>query len=205
MAKSTDHVDWLQIELEYRANVLSAADLARKYKIKDSTLRQRAKRNGWVREPKSDRAKEVQKRTAEQEPAENKDNKKLTVKKAEQVSEAVSIGRASEGVTVESLVEEAVDQDVKDMNLGLANARKALQKSGSLMDDITVESMLEDGLAQEEVIFAGARELKMLTEITKTSVEVIRKIRGLDEVEDTTNDLSSYTEEQLKAELERLS
>lgn len=190
MDKRTAHVNWQEVELDWRANVLTVAEIARKYNVKDSTVRNRASRQKWVREPKSDRAQKV---------------KKLTAQKADQVSEALSIGRASEGVTVESLVEEAVDQDVKDMNLGLSNARKALEKAGNLMEDITVDAMLESGEPGTEVIFAGARELKMLTEITKTSVDIIRKIRGLDEVEDPTNDLSSYTEEQLKAELERLS
>lgn len=190
-----DTRNWVDIEFEYRANVLTTAEIAKKYNVNDATLRTRARRKGWTRQPRAERAKQVAKRT-----------KKLTVQKADKVSEAVSIGRSSSGITVESLVDAAIDQDVSDMNLGLTNARKALIKAGELMDDAYITDQAADSeVAQIIKVQTQTRELKMLTEITKLSIEVIRKIRGLDEKEDPERDLSGWTSDQLRAELERLS
>lgn len=43
-------VNWEKVELAYRANVKSVAQIAKEFGIKDSTLRSRAKRNGWSRD-----------------------------------------------------------------------------------------------------------------------------------------------------------
>lgn len=49
MAKSKK-IDWEQIERDYRADVLSIAQIARESGAPSSTIRARAKRNGWVRD-----------------------------------------------------------------------------------------------------------------------------------------------------------
>lgn len=43
-------VDWENVELAYRANVKTVAQIAKEFGLKDSTLRSRAKRNGWSRD-----------------------------------------------------------------------------------------------------------------------------------------------------------
>lgn len=43
-------VNWESVELAYRANVKTVAQIAKEFGIKDSTLRSRAKRNGWSRD-----------------------------------------------------------------------------------------------------------------------------------------------------------
>ncbi len=43
-------VNWEKVELAYRANVKTVAQIAKEFGIKDSTLRSRAKRNGWSRD-----------------------------------------------------------------------------------------------------------------------------------------------------------
>ncbi|MER2163627.1 MAG: hypothetical protein ABS921_05810 [Psychrobacter alimentarius] len=43
-------VDWEKIELAYRANAKTVAQIAKEFNVKDSTLRSRAKRNGWSRD-----------------------------------------------------------------------------------------------------------------------------------------------------------
>lgn len=43
-------VDWEEVELAYRANVKTVAQIAKEAGIKDSTLRSRAKRKGWSRD-----------------------------------------------------------------------------------------------------------------------------------------------------------
>lgn len=46
-------LDWESIELAYRANVKTVAQIAAEFDVKDSTLRSRAKRNGWKRDLKA--------------------------------------------------------------------------------------------------------------------------------------------------------
>ena len=43
-------VNWEKVELAYRANVKTVAQIAKEFGLKDSTLRSRAKRNGWSRD-----------------------------------------------------------------------------------------------------------------------------------------------------------
>ena len=43
-------VNWERVELAYRANVKTVAQIAKEFGLKDSTLRSRAKRNGWSRD-----------------------------------------------------------------------------------------------------------------------------------------------------------
>ena len=43
-------VNWESVELAYRANVKTVAQIAKEFGLKDSTLRSRAKRNGWSRD-----------------------------------------------------------------------------------------------------------------------------------------------------------
>lgn len=43
-------VNWEKVELAYRANVKTVAQIAKEFGIKDSTLRSRAKRNRWSRD-----------------------------------------------------------------------------------------------------------------------------------------------------------
>lgn len=49
MAKKVK-ANWEAIELAYRANVKTVAQIAEDFNVKDSTLRSRAKRNGWSRD-----------------------------------------------------------------------------------------------------------------------------------------------------------
>lgn len=49
MAKRVQ-ADWEAIELAYRANVKTVAQIAADFNVKDSTLRSRAKRNNWSRD-----------------------------------------------------------------------------------------------------------------------------------------------------------
>lgn len=67
----------------------------------------------------------------------------------------------------------ATTDDVADMELGLSNARKALGVVGSQLD-----------LMGENPKLADSGDLKRLTETNKINVEVIRKIRGLDDPDD---------------------
>ena len=180
---------WLKIQKLYEANIVSGVDIAKKYKTTTSTVRSYAKRHGWIKRSKSERAESVAKR--------------LTSNKAVQVGEAMSVGIATIDCSVESMVAAAVNQDVEDMNLGLINSRKALKKAGDLMDDIVIQSV-EDPSQAEQFMKVAARDLKSLVEVTKTSIETIRKIRGLDEAEENKSDLSDWTTEQLRAEIDRI-
>lgn len=163
----TLEVDWPAIQNEYFLNLLSVRELADKYGVKYHTLYKRAK--NWARQPESVRAEEVKRRL---------------------VNEQSSLGERVTKENRDQLLEQAVSQDVEDMNLGLRNARKALNLAHEVMETINVNDV-------------NPIAIKSLVDSSKTSIEIIRKIRGLDAaIED---DLSDMSIDDLKAEIERLS
>lgn len=106
-------------------------------------------------------------------------------KKAALVREKLVVGD-TRGAANE-IFRQAIEQDVADMNLGLENARKVLHKVSKMIP------LSEDG-----------RELKTLSEAVKINIELIRKIRGLDDDVKKEDDLENWSESQLRAELDRL-
>lgn len=162
---------WIAVQEEYFQNVLSVKELAEKYGLNPATISSRASREGWPRQPKQERAKRVKDRL---------------------VQDAMALGGTPSPDTREKMIEAAVSQDVADMNLGLRNARKALELSHTGM------TMLEK---DDEGINPVA--LKSYMDSSKTSIEVIRRIRGLDE-KDGESEMETMTYDDLKDEFESL-
>lgn len=184
MTRKTDH-DWPAIEADYCAGVLRISEISRKHGAPETTIYSRAKRSKWVRLDPAIKAKRVRDEVANP--------------KAKTVNQKMSV--SAEGSDTVDIVNAAIDQDVQDMNLGLENARKALKKANTLMDDINIEAV-EPG--QEDIfIKVAAKDLKSLVDVTKTSIETIRKIRGLDD-DQANDDLSGLSIEELRAEIEKL-
>lgn len=153
--------DWNAIKSEYLAGIVSIRKIGILYGISETAIRKKARSGGWVRNPASAKAKRVAEKLA------------TDIKNAEGVAKTI--------------IDDAVDQDVADMMLGLDVAREILRK------------------VQERVrLEPDDRGLKVLSETLRLNIDTIRKIRGLDEKDDSPEDLSNYSEEQLLAELERL-
>lgn len=177
MSQSKADADWKSIEAEYCAGILRVSEIARQFGVNESTIRSRAKRGNWVRLSASMRAKEVKKKVGSESP------KKVSQQVAStKDGNVVSIT----GDNAADIMNSAIDQDVQDMNLGLKNARAALRKAGTMIDDVD-----------------DPRDLDTLSKVTKNSIDTIRKIRGLDE-KDPEDDLSNKSIEELQAEIDRL-
>lgn len=100
---------------------------------------------------------------------------------------------ASETDIVQGL-ETATNEDIADMELGLSNARKALGVVGSQLD-----------LMSDNPKLADTGDLKRLTETNKINVEVIRKIRGLDDPDtDGDKQVAPYSLEDVLSERKKL-
>lgn len=108
--------------------------------------------------------------------------------KARTVNDAAAVGEKLGQLNQDQLVQRAIDQDIEDMNKGLNNARSGLDQVSKLLPDTL-----------------DAKELKGLIETNKLCVETIRKIRGLDEKDDSEDEFEGWSLEQLKAEIERIS
>lgn len=164
---------WIAIQEEFFQNILTVKELSEKYGVKPTTISTRASREKWPRQPKQERAKKVKDRL---------------------VQDAMALGGTPSPETRDKMIEAAVSQDVEDMNLGLRNARLGLELSYQGM------KMLE-GMEESEGINPIA--LKSYLDSTKGSIEVIRKIRGLDE-KDGESELESLSYDDLKSEFESL-
>jgi len=128
-------------EVDYRAGILSVNAVAQKHGVPESSLRREAKRRGWTRASSEVRRQEVALALDGERMANNLANQK-----------------------VEEVLNEAMNQDVADMNRGLAVARKVLEKLLKVVDQV------ED-----------PRDFKVVIEANRAAVETIRKIRSLDQ------------------------
>jgi len=146
-------IDWLGVETEYRAGLQPLRKVAVEFGTSEGTIRRRAKKHGWVRDGSMVKREKVKAHFAGK-PAP---------------------GSASQPEAVAKAIDEAAIEDIRDMGTALGNARLAL--------DI-VNKALKAVDADEQacrLLVADARNLKVLTETNRHNVEVIRRIRGLDE------------------------
>jgi len=131
-------VDWIAVEGAYRAGTKSLRDIAAEFGTAPSTIKSRAKKNGWVQDATGTKRRIVADRLAGL---------------AQQVAQNAMCE-----------IESAADQDVADMNNGLAVARACLRRLAIIVE-------------QSE----DAKEIKVIVEANKAAVETIRRIRGLDD------------------------
>lgn len=102
MAKN---IDWDSIEIHYRAGARALTDIAAEFGTAESSIRKRAKKYGWTRNPEALKRERVSARLAE---------------------------GARNGARLSAEVDEAwareVDQDVADMDRGLRVFRRILER-----------------------------------------------------------------------------
>lgn len=127
-------------EVDYCAGILSVNAVAHKHGIPESTLRREAKHRGWLRVSPDARRDTVAAALVGASVANQMTN--------EQISQAQS---------------DAANQDIDDMNRGLAVSRRVLEKLATVTDHAD-----------------DPRDLKVIMEATRAAIETIRKIRSLD-------------------------
>lgn len=147
-APKADKYNFADAEVDYRAGTMSVNAIATKHSIPEPTLRREAKKRGWV--------------------------KGLSSTKRAMVRDAMSGADLTNSLTNDEVRQNQLteaQQDVADMNAGLAVARACI---ASLM------SMVPSA--------EGPRDIKGIVDANKGAVETIRKIRGLDEMVTETED-----------------
>ncbi len=135
--------DWDSIEVEYLAGIKSIRAIASEFDCNEASIRKKAKKEGWIRNPTKAKREQVKARLAQC------------------TQEGTQTGTRKE---VRTRINEAVCQDVTDMNLVLSNARGALTNVSIALPDLM-----------------DMRELKNAMDINKNAMETIRRIRGLDD------------------------
>ena len=160
-------IDWLGVETEYRANLKSLRKIATEFGTSEGTVRRRAKQHGWVRDGAMVKRERVKAHFAGK-PAPEVANQPEAVAKA---------------------IDEAAIEDIKDMGTSLENARLALEIANKALRVLAKDEQYIHLMVQD------ARNLKVLTEANRHNVEVIRRIRGLDDqVPDGTINFSDVDE-----------
>jgi len=151
-------IDWLGVETEYRANLQSLRKMATEFGTSEGTIRRRARQYGWVRDGSMVKRERVKAHFAGKPAAEVANQPQAVVK----------------------AIDAAAIEDIKDMGTGLENARLALEIANKALKRLDEEKQYLHLIVQD------ARNLKVLTETNRHNVEVIRRIRGLDDP--ATND-----------------
>lgn len=142
MAAKKQKYNFADAEVDYRAGLMSVNAIATKHGIPEPTLRREAKKLGWV--------------------------KGLSSTKRVMVQDAMSGADLTKTLTNDEVRQNqlsAANQDVTDMNSGLAVARACMSS-----------------LLMMVPLAEGPRDIKSIVEANKGAVETIRKIRGLDEL-----------------------
>ena len=137
---SNRRADLEAVAVDYCAGVLSVNAVAHKHGIPESTLRREAKRRGWMRANPEARRHRVALALG---------------------GESVANEMANRAVAIAQ--EQATNQDVDDMNIGLAVARQVVKKLLITVDQVD-----------------DPRDLKVIIEANRAAIDTIRKIRSLD-------------------------
>ena len=138
-------------EVDYRAGSMSVNAIATKHSIPESSLRAEAKRLGWV--------------------------KGLAATKRAMVADAMAGGDPAKVLAsceVRRNQLSAAEQDILDMNNGLAVARGCITALMAMVAEVS-----------------EPRDVKTIVEANKSAIETIRKIRGLDDAPPTQEDAVS--------------
>ena len=155
-------VDWLALEIAYRADMKSLRKLADEYGISESTIRTKAKQCGWTRDGSAIKREHV--------------NALFTARSVHLDDESAE--------TLAAILADAAQADSQDMQLGLSNARLILTITHQVL------SAIQQDQQTKHLFMSDARNLKMLSEATRHSIDVIRQIRQLDAPVQTSNSLS---------------
>jgi len=137
---------WAVVKADYQTNLYSNRSLADRHDISETAIRKKAKAEEWIKTPSR-------------------------VKR--EIVEAKMYAGVGNQSTYDALTLGA-DEDVRDMNSGLENARTALALLKSRLDYALDPDPEEDPQGLKVV------EIKIILESNKLAIETIRKIRGLD-------------------------
>ena len=140
----------LALEVDYRAGIQSLRALAKIYDISESAIRQKAKQCGWQRNGNAIKRAQV------------------NAQFADNAMDNEQAGRLT------NQLNQATQDDCRDMQVGLDNARLVL-----LIAHEVLTAIKQDAQAKH-LMMSNARNLKLLSDATYHSVDVIRRIRQLD-------------------------
>lgn len=146
-------IDWLSIETEYRKGLESNRKLGDRFGVSEASIRRRAKKYGWVKDGSKVKRERVKAYFTGQPAPEHVDQPQAVIE----------------------AIEDAANDDIRDMDLGLDNARLALQ-----MVNKTLRALKQDEQACR-LLMLDAKNLKQLTETNRLNIDTIRRIRGLDD------------------------
>ncbi|HYE36133.1 hypothetical protein [Methylocaldum sp.] len=132
-------IDWDSIEVHYRAGAKSIRDVAAEHGVPESTIRTRAKKYGWSRNP--------------------------AALKRERVNAALAAGAqnaARFGAHVDEAWAREVDADVADMDRGLRVYRKILERLETEVETVRGFRAIKTIAEAVTVAIAGIRRIRGL-------------------------------------------
>lgn len=113
MSSTKQKIDWPALETAYRAGVKSVRAVAEEHGVPEGTIRSRAKKNGWTRNPEGTKRELV---------------------RAAMSGAKVSFTHTFTHVAMRENIESEADQDIADMRNGLAVARGCIEKLKAMVE-----------------------------------------------------------------------
>lgn len=182
----TDDIDWITIEGQYRANLVSIRAIAREHKLSEAGIRKRARDRNWARDPAGTKREIVKAAMAgnqseadypqknapgshDDDPAQTIDPQRIQVQPGRTRVPPVRSG----SLTTANTIADAALEDIRDMRSGLYNARRVLEVSGQYLD-----TQFEIDLDTNRMV--DPRFLKAIMDASSAAIDQIRKIRDLD-------------------------
>ena len=182
----SDGIDWIAIEGQYRANLLSIRGIARQHDISEGGIRNRAILYKWARDPSGTKREIVRAALAgddsneapsqnnnfnlrEDKPAQPPRHQMVQIQVPVSKTQPVRNGHASTA----TLIAEAALEDIRDMRAGLHNARRILEVATQYLD-----TQFEIDPSTNRMV--DPRYLKSVADASAAAIDQIRKIRDLD-------------------------
>lgn len=197
-------INWLQIERQYRAGVLSIREIAREHAVPESTIRLRAKEEKWTR----DLTKDVQQRTRAKliESLANPDNTDAALKQLkENTDEEILEQAAKTQVTVVREHQRTLGTGHKLTLRMLDELDATTSLKGELADLIVAKNDIKNAKALLRAVSLGGRAAVMrdLAQAARTWVTLERQAFGIadDKRRETDDRLNEMTADELRAQI----
>lgn len=172
-----EQINWLAIEGEYRAGVLSNRALEKKYGVSEAAIRKRAKKEGWTKDGAQTRreivnAHFIEAETSPKQSSPSRPQRSRSTVNPETVRTPDEVKPTAEYIRRVAIARAASD-DIDDMELALENARSTLHVIKEYLDTQFVTNM-ETGRMPDP------RSLKAVIDANGAAIDQIRRIRNLD-------------------------
>ena len=203
---TTKKTDWEAIERAYRAGVLSIREIASHHEVSHTAINKRAKKEGWDRDLKAKIKAKADALVSRREVSREVSREQAETEREIVEGNAEAIANIRMAHRRDISRSRAITNKLLDELEAVTDGREMFEELGEMLrspDDKGADRLNE--IYSKVISLPGrTKTMKELAETLKTLVTLERQAYDLDDNDKGREDLDAWTEDQLRAEYDRL-